>query len=540
MLQGQQTQAQTQNLALDNQQKQIDMQDQATMRQAYMDSGGDMTKMQQLMMQRGASPKAIAGVQSQITAMQEQHEKLTEEQNKNLATKAQAIGTASQSLLDLPDEASRAAAWPDTRMQMITQGHANPSEIPAQYPGQQFLMLHRNGALTVQQSLENAAKAATAANDKRKTDIEGEKQANEAPGQIADAAQKVRANDAATLSAASDQAAYDSLRGQLPFDRAKQFPDQFDAGAVRRVGMTAEQQTAADQRAAEIAKLTTPAELANVAADPTQPQERRDAANAALKRLDAYQQAGRTNVNLIAPASSGSGGISGPTGDEFLKTLPSGTAGVVKAIAEGRQPPFTGLAMQRPYGKQVMEAVLQYDPAWTAQRAQLRRAFTTGPDARNIGNLNTAPVHLDQLHEAAKAMDNGSFQPGNDLYNYVATKFGAPAATNHTFILNALAGEAAAALKGNATDPEIAHVLGSLKQGMSPAQAQGVTEAALHVLAAKLNTYNERYHAQGDPNDPWTPVLPSAKAVFDRYGIDPTAAPSAAGAPAVKKNPFRQ
>jgi hypothetical protein len=212
------------------------------------------------------------------------------------------------------------------------------------------------------------------------------------------------------------------------------------------------------------------------------------------------------------------------TGDAYLKTLPPPVAAQVKAIAEGRQ---TSL----PRGKELMplmNAVNQYDPTYTAQRAKIRGAFMTGPDGRNIGALNTAVVHLDQMHEAAKAMKNGNWQPGNALYNYIAEKFGAEAPTNYAFVMNALSGEAATALKGNATDPEIAHMISTFKPNMGPDQAEGVALAGLHVFAAKFNTYDERYHALM-PDDPWSPVLPSAKKVFDRYKINPLDRTSSGG-----------
>jgi hypothetical protein len=52
-----------------------------------------------------------------------------------------------------------------------------------------------------------------------------------------------------------------------------------------------------------------------------------------------------------------------------------------------------------------------------------------------------------------------------------------------------------------------------------------------------MQTYNERFHAVA-PDDPWTPILPSARAVFARYGFDPTK-PAAQPAPGAGKNPFR-
>jgi hypothetical protein len=225
------------------------------------------------------------------------------------------------------------------------------------------------------------------------------------------------------------------------------------------------------------------------------------------------------------------------TGDEFLQTLPMGLRNQVKQVAEGKILP-SNLPRTKDTGV-LLRAVSQYDPTYSIQRGQLRAAFTTGPDGRNIGNLNTAVDHLAQLREAAEAMNNGAWTPANKLYNYLAEKFGSENITNQRFVMNALAGEVASALKGNATDPEIAHVLSTLNGDMSPAQAAGITQTGLHVLGAKLNTYDERYRAQSTPDDPWSPVLPTARGVFQKYGVSPTrrdapaSSPTPAGAPKV-------
>jgi hypothetical protein len=172
--------------------------------------------------------------------------------------------------------------------------------------------------------------------------------------------------------------------------------------------------------------------------------------------------------------------------------------------------------------------VFKYDPTFSEQKAQLRKAFTTGPDGRNIGALNTATVHLDQLAEVSKAMANGSFRPGNALFNSMRTMFGGAAPTNFEGLKNAVAGELASALKGNATDPEIAHISAVIQQQNSPEQLAGFIDSQLHVLGAKLNTYNERYQAQ-NPGDKWSPVLPSAAAVYQKHNINPTAGPGGQG-----------
>lgn len=537
---GQLGQQQLQEGALDLQQKRIEMQDQATMRQAYMDSGGNMQKFQTLVMQRGASPKAIAGIQQQILANQEGYAKRDEMELKNANTKAEAIGRTAQTLLDMPDDATRTANWPSARMQMLTQGHAAPSEIPEQYPGQDYLTLHRNAAVTTQESIANASKARTVAAEevtaqaRKDTQATGAvKQAIEGPGQQATADQLVRTSAATQLGAATTPEQYNQILGSLPYSVAKQFEGKTPAQA-RALGMTPDQQTVTAQTAIRDA---------NTEAD------RKVTQGQGAQRLSI--EADRANTARVAADPLGNLGINksapkgGPApadlhGEAFLATLAPPYRARVQAISRGAEAPLTGLGASKGEGAALMAAVEQYDPTWTKDRAKIRSAFAIGPDGRNIGALNTATVHMDQLHEAAKAMNNGTFQPGNQAWNYVAQKFGAPATTNYAGVMNALAGEVASALKGNATDPEIAHVMSTLGGNLSPQQAEGIALTNLHVLGAKLQTYNERYHAQA-PDDPWTPVLPSARAVYTRYGIDPTAAPAAvAPAGTTTKNPFRK
>lgn len=206
------------------------------------------------------------------------------------------------------------------------------------------------------------------------------------------------------------------------------------------------------------------------------------------------------------------------TGDAFLSTLDPGTAASVKAYAEGRD-------SKAPRGGKELMAfkalVNQYDPNFSDMRAQIRRTFTSGPEAKNIGALNTASVHLDQLDEAAKAMKNGSFVPGNQAYNYISRMFGSNAVTNFGNLKSAVAGELANALKGVATDIEIKNISENIMAANSPEQMAGAVDTNLHTLGAKLKTYQERYQQQIPNDTAWSPVLPSARKVYQKHGFDP-------------------
>ena len=233
-----------------------------------------------------------------------------------------------------------------------------------------------------------------------------------------------------------------------------------------------------------------------------------------LKELVGFEVSKRPQTTVNLP---GYGSQASPlTGDEFLKTLNPGIQSQVRGIAEGRivMPPASSRA---PGAQQLRTAVMQYDPTFSEQRAQVRKAFTTGPEGKNIGALNTAIVHLGRLAHAGEALENGTFGPTNEMYQYLRDKFGSATVTNFSLLKDAVAGEMAAALKGNATDIEIANMKTSIRASNSPAQMLGVVKEGMGILSDKAKTYDERYHREMK-DDPWSPILPSATEMLTRFG----------------------
>ena len=241
----------------------------------------------------------------------------------------------------------------------------------------------------------------------------------------------------------------------------------------------------------------------------------------------------KTNNNPNASLDPTNGAISaGVTGPAVLDKMNRGDRGVVQAIIDGRQSPPSAFAQKTPYWQGMMRAVNAADPQWSEQRAQVRKAFTTGPDGRNIGALNTATVHLDALQQAASALGNGSFQPGNQVYQYVQTKLGTTPPTNFEGIKSAVSGEMAQALKGNATDIEIRNIAAGIDKQNSPQQLAGYINSQMGILSQKLQTYDQRYHQQipGDTN--WSPVLPAARQSLQSHGIPQNSAAPNGSSPA--------
>ncbi len=204
-------------------------------------------------------------------------------------------------------------------------------------------------------------------------------------------------------------------------------------------------------------------------------------------------------------------------GEEYLKTLPPTLAAKVRAVSEGRQPiPNARGGVLKGEGKAISDAVYNYDQGFNTQRAQARNEFLKD---KNTDSLNTAAVHLDQYLDAVKAMKNGSFKPGNAAYNYLREQFGSAMPTNVQMLATVAASEGANALKGSATDPEIAALKKSFDKAGSPDQLEGAAKELLGTYRAKLNTKQERYTQLNPGDKDWSPILPSAKTVFEKHGM---------------------
>lgn len=476
---------------------------------------------------------AAAKVQANFTAQDNSAAKLAEAQSAAQTAaltltshRATELARLAQAVEDAPAEGKQAAYTnlhtEGLRLGLISpqdQAQFQPIYDPSMDPHLKALTL---GATDAKTRSEMALQQAQIDKDKGEVDDANKKRA-----------ENWRVQAATIASTSTSQQQLDANRAQLAANGAPPaalaaIPATWTPEAMstlRRSALTAEQQTQADATAATLAE--TKSRDAATEANNKRAREQADQRNQiAAAAADPF---GALGLNKMAPPAANSHGA------EFLGTLPAPMSARVKAIADGREAPITGIGAAKGEGAALMSAVEQYDPTWTAQRAQVRKSFTTGPDGRNIGNLNTAPVHLEQLAAAAQAMQNNAFVPGNQLWNSVSTMLGGTAPTNFEAMKTVVAGEMASAMKGNATDPEIASFNASVKSANSPAQLAGVIgKVFIPALGAKLQTYNERYHAQM-PDDPWSPVLPSARAVFTRYGADPATAP-----PAVNQNPYRR
>lgn len=267
LMQGTSIQQQQQAQAMENMQRQQAMQDDQLMRQSYKEAGGDLNKAQQLMMEKGASPKAVTALQQQIAVAKEALAKLDGTTLENSVKRHDQLRGALQGFRALPSE-QRAQGWKafldkaknggmltDQEYQATLQQHPNA-------PNDDELTQYDHGLATATQLQKEAyqeqlagARAATADAAQKRAEREGEQFSITKPALEAKSAEAVRANSSAALAAAAEQGKDAYMRAWSKLDPAAAsafpHPDEYDPkatiAAVRHLGMTPQQQVQTEE-----------------------------------------------------------------------------------------------------------------------------------------------------------------------------------------------------------------------------------------------------------------------------------------------------
>lgn len=226
-----------------------------------------------------------------------------------------------------------------------------------------------------------------------------------------------------------------------------------------------------------------------------------------------------------APPQQAAGAVlpgQGPTGDDYLKTLPKAQADQIKAIAEGRIPIPGGFALKTPYWQQMMTHVSQYDPSFDAvnynARSKTRNDFTSGKSAQNITSFNTAIGHLDELDHAIEGLENSDYMPVNAATNATAGVNADRAKRLAAFgtARNAVVEELTRAFKG--TGGSLTEVEGwekLLDPNSSPAALKQAVKTAVNLLASRIDSVGEQYNkGMGTTSDPVKLLTPKAQKLW--------------------------
>lgn len=243
-----------------------------------------------------------------------------------------------------------------------------------------------------------------------------------------------------------------------------------------------------------------------------------------VKALVGDKSAGHGGMGAATPAGA-QAAQSAATGDAYLQTLPKQMADQVKALAEGRMSFPGGFALKSPYWQQMVQMVSQYDPTFDAvnynARAAVRKAFTSGNEAKSLNAANTVMGHMDEFEKAATALNNTDFPWVNKAYNTVVGGMSPDlkARLNRFNITKqAVVSELERAYRGTGgSQADIESWKQSLNDADSPEAIRASIQQGVKLLGSKIEALGEQYSkGMGTTKAGLELLTPKAKATYER------------------------
>jgi hypothetical protein len=176
-----------------------------------------------------------------------------------------------------------------------------------------------------------------------------------------------------------------------------------------------------------------------------------------------------------------------------------------QAIADGRLPPPSGMALTSPKNQRILTRVMELNPNYDFTTVTAKKnaaaAFATGNQGNALRSFATGLDHLDQLGGLVTALGNGDNATRNLIGNKVSTWNGATPVTNFDAAKDIVSKEIVKAIVGAGGGvgerEEIAKLLDSAK---SPKQLNGVIAQFKGLMQAQHDNLLAQRRAAGLPD----------------------------------------
>lgn len=228
-------------------------------------------------------------------------------------------------------------------------------------------------------------------------------------------------------------------------------------------------------------------------------------------------------------------GLKGPAFMEKLKEMDSGTASQVQQMIDGKIP-YPGTQSRDARAKTLAWMASKVDDSLDATRFQTRQklmnTFAAGPVSEQIKSLNTVPKHLEDLYDAATALNNSTYFPGvtNTIGNVVGRQVNPKvqnALKNFEPAKNAVAGEMAKVFRASGMSvSEIDEWKKTFDATDSPGELHSAIRKAVSLIDSRTHAIEHQWgegvgwttNDKGEvvPKEAFTKISPEAKAVFAR------------------------
>jgi hypothetical protein len=226
----------------------------------------------------------------------------------------------------------------------------------------------------------------------------------------------------------------------------------------------------------------------------------RDPVTGALKQVRGEEQlkavVGPNGQVTYQPASQASGQTAF---NDQTYVNPTTTEGMARMIANYEIPPLSGFALRSAQGQAIMAAVKQQNPNYDATayttKNTARMKFAVGKQGDIVRSLSVATNHLDQLSQAADALNNGDI----GMFNRVANALGVHVAghnsvTNFDAMKEIVGDEVVKAVVGSSgAEGDREAIKEAFNAARSPAQLQGVIEKYEGLMGGQLQGLKRQY-----------------------------------------------
>ena len=173
-----------------------------------------------------------------------------------------------------------------------------------------------------------------------------------------------------------------------------------------------------------------------------------------------------------------------------------------KAIAEGRLPPPSGMALTNPRNQQILAKVMEINPNYdftdvTAKRTAASN-FSSGQLGNQMRSFATAGQHLDQMGHLVDALGNNDVNLINKVANAYGSQTGSTAPTNFDAAKDVVAKEVMKAIiSGGGGQAEREELARSLSTAKSPEQLKGVIKTYRDLMGAQYDNLLEQRRSAG-------------------------------------------
>lgn len=273
-------------------------------------------------------------------------------------------------------------------------------------------------------------------------------------------------------------------------------------------------------------------------AESTSQRTARENLNAAIDSGDPKQlKTARQKAEVAGIKTNGQDDVfgleNGPSvgkGNDALAGLSQQTAEQVKALAEGRIPFPSGMALKSPYWQRMTSLVSAYDPTFDAinynARSNTRKDFTSGKSAQAITAFNTALGHIENLEKAGESLKNTDYPMINTATNWVNNQLGNENLRSFNIAKDAVTGELVKAFNnGHITEGQLKEWGNNISNANSPEQMRAVNKQLVSLLSSKINSMGDQYNAGMGTTKQGVELLnPHAQEVYKRIlGAEPPA-----------------